>query len=228
MSEVRGESPINPIPLIVVGLFLVLLVIEAVLSLSAQGLIGGRQGIGWRINAISDYGFSPVVWDRVVDRGDYSFDLLKRFFTYAFVHGSFTQALFGGALLLALGKFVGDVFHPMSVLAVFVASIVMGAVVYGMTAPDNMALFGVYPAVYGLIGAFTYMMWLRLGELGQNQYRAFQLIGFLMGLQLFFGLVFGSTPSWIADVAGFVTGLCISPLVAPGGWQGFLRRMRQR
>ncbi len=228
MSEHRGESPLNPIPPVVLSLFLVLLLIEVLFSLASRGLIGGPQGVGWRIGAISEYAFSPAVWDRVAGRGDFSYDLIKRFLTYAFVHGSFTQALFGGALLLALGKFVGDVFHPVAVLVVVGLATVAGAVVYGMTAPATMALFGIYPAVYGLIGAFTYMMWMRLGALGQNQYRAFLLIGVLLGLQLFFALAFTSTPSWIADVTGFVAGLAVSPLVAPGGWRGFVRRMRRR
>lgn len=228
MSDLPGESPLNPIPPVVMSLFLVLLVIEVLFNLAAQGLIGGPQGVGWRVGAISEYGFSPAVWDRVAGRGDYSYDLIKRFVTYAFVHGSFTQALFGGALLLALGKFVGDVFHPVAVLVVVGFATVAGAVIYGMTAPATTALLGIYPAVYGLIGAFTYMMWMRLGVLGQNQYRAFLLIGVLLGLQLFFALAFGSTPSWIADVTGFVAGLTVSLLVAPGGWKQFVRRMRQR
>ena len=223
-----SEMPVNPLPPVVIALFAVIVLIEAVLSLSAQGMIGGAQGVGWRINAVQDYAFSPAVWEQVVVRGDWSFDVIKRFVTYPFIHANFTHALFGAALLLALGKFVGDVFHSLSVLAVFVVSSIAGAVVFGMAVQVNLPLIGVYPAVYGLIGAFTYLMWLRLGQMGQNQYRAFVLIGFLMGIQLLFGLLFGGDKSWIADVAGFGAGLLMSPLVAPGGAAAFLRRVRQR
>lgn len=221
-------NPVNPLPAVIIGLCVVITVVELALSLSGSGFIGGQQGVGWRVAAIQDYGFSPAVWDQVIDRGDWSFDILKRFVTYAFVHGSATQALFGLAILLALGKFVGDVFHPLAVLAVFVLSGVVGAAVYGATVSQNVALFGVYPPDYGLIGAFTYIQWLRLGQMGQNQLRAFQMIGFLMAVQLFFALVFGGSPAWIADVAGFCTGLFLSTLVAPGGWAAFLRRLRNR
>ena len=222
------EMPVNPLPPVVIALFVAIMLIEAVLSLASQGLIGGAQGVGWRINAVQDYAFSPAVWEQVVERGDWSFDVIKRFVTYPFIHANFTHAVFGAALLLALGKFVGDVFHPLSVLAVFVVSSIVGAVVFGITVQVNLPLIGVYPAVYGMIGAFTYLMWLRLGQMGQNQYRAFQLIGFLMGIQLLFGLLFGGDKGWIADVAGFVTGLLLSPLVAPGGAAAFLRRLRKR
>ena len=224
----NNPYPVNPIPPVIIGLCAVILVVEVMLSLAGAGLVGGQQGVGWRVSAIQDYGFSPAVWDQMVGRGDYSFDIIKRLFTYAFVHGSFTQALFGMAILLALGKFVGDVFHPLAVLAIFVFSGIVGAAVYGATVSQNVALFGVYPADYGLIGAFTYLQWLRLGQMGENQLRAFQMIAFLMAIQLLFALLFGGSPAWIADVAGFATGLVLSTLVAPGGWSAFMRRMRNR
>ena len=222
------QNPVNPIPPVIIGLCVVIFVVEAALSLAGAGLIGGQLGIGWRNNAIADFGFSPAVWDQVTERSDYSFDMLKRFVSYAFVHGSFTQALFGVAILLALGKFVGDVFHPLSVLAIFVISAVVGAIAYGIVMDGRYPLVGVYPPDYGLIGAFTYIQWLRLGQMGENQLRAFQMIGFLMAIQLLFALLFGGDPTWVADVAGFATGLCLSTLVAPGGWTAFMRRMRNR
>lgn len=224
----NNPYPVNKVAPVIIGLCSVILVVEVALSLADAGLIGGQQGIGWRITAIQDYGFSPAVWDQIVDRGDYSFDILKRLISYAFVHGSFTQALFGLAILLALGKFVGDVFHPLAVLAIFLLSGIVGAAAYGATVSQNIALFGVYPPDYGLIGAFTYLQWLRLGRIGENQLRAFQMIGFLMAIQLLFALLFGGSPAWIADIAGFATGLFLSTLLAPGGWSAFMRRMRQR
>lgn len=221
-------SPFNPIPPVVLALALVMVAVEATLSLAAAGMIGGRAGIGWRIAAIEDYGFSPAVWTMVVDRGDRSLDMLRRFVTYAFVHGSFTQALFGVALTLALGKFVGEVMRPGAVLAVFFAGVIGGAVAFALVAGPTQPLFGSFPGVYALIGAFTYLMWLRLGAMGDNQLKAFRLIGFLLAIQLVFGLLFGAGPGWVADVAGFVCGFAASILVAPGGWAGFVRRMRAR
>jgi rhomboid protease GluP len=226
---VNNDYPVNPIPPVIIGLCVIIALIEVTFSMASAGLIGGQLGVGWRNQAIlQDYSFTPYVWDQVVQQGDYSFDVLKRFVTYAFIHGSSTQAIFGVAILLALGKFVGDVFHPLAVLAVFLLSGIVGAAVYGATLNQNIALFGVYPPDYGLIGAFTYLQWLRLGQMGQNQLRAFQMIAFLMAIQLLFALLFGGSPTWIADITGFVTGLLLSTLLAPGGWTAFMRRMRSR
>jgi membrane associated rhomboid family serine protease len=69
-------------------------------------------------------------------------------------------------------------------------------------------------------------MWLRLGQLGANQARAFTLIGVLMGLQLVFGLLFGAAPTWVADVAGFVAGFAASVPLSPGGWARLRARLR--
>ena len=79
-----------------------------------------------------------------------------------------------------------------------------------------------------MIGAYTYLMWLALERLGDNQLKAFQLIGILLGLMLVYSMIFGSSPTWIAEVAGFVVGLAIAPLLAPGGWSAFLIRLRRR
>ena len=224
----NNPYPVNPIPPVIIGLCVIIVVVEVVLGMADAGLIGGQQGIGWRSAAIQDYGFAPSVWDQLIERSDYSFDILKRFITYAFVHGSTTQAIFGTVMLLALGKFVGDVFHPVAVLAVFVLSTVIGAAVYGAFVSPNIGLVGAYPADYGLIGAFTYLQWFRLGRMGQNQLQAFRMIGFLMGFQLLFAVLFGGSPTWIADISGFATGAVVSTIAAPGGWASFMRRMRSR
>ena len=155
-------------------------------------------------------------------------NVMKRFVTYGFVHASFTQALFAAALLLALGKFVGDVFSAGAVLLVVFGSMIFGAVVFGLIAEGNTPLLGIYPAVYGLIGAYTYLIWLRLGASGQSQLKAFRLIGFLLGLQLVFGLLFGTSPVWIAEISGFVFGFAVSTIAAPGGWTALVTKLRER
>ena len=224
----QNEYPVNPIPPVVIALFAVIAVIEAALSLATAGMIGGPVGIGWRVAAIEDYAFSPAVWEQVTVAGNMSFDMLKRFVTYPFVHGSFTQALFGAALVLALGKFVGEVFHPIAVLVLFFASSIAGAAAFGIFVNQNIPLFGAYPPIYGFIGAYSYILWLRLGQTGGNQLQAFRMIGFLMALQLFYALIFGNQPFWIADVAGFVAGFAISIVISPGGWTKFMQRVRSR
>lgn len=79
-----------------------------------------------------------------------------------------------------------------------------------------------------MIGGFTFLLWVKLAQTGGPQSRAFTLIGFLMGIQLVFGLLFGGGQDWVADLAGFVAGFGLSFLVSPGGWARVVDRLRQR
>lgn len=224
----KPESPFNALPPVIVALTLLILGIEAVFQLANAGIIGGPRGVGWRIAAVEEYGFSPVVLDRVLVNGDYSFDMLKRFVTYPFINTQLTQVAFCAALTLALGKFTTEFYGAAKVLFLYVATGIVGAVVFGLLVDGRLPLIGGFTPVYGLIGAYTYALWLRLGQSGENQLLAFRLIGFLLLLQLIFGLVFGGSSQWIAELSGFFAGFALSIILAPGGWNTLLRRMRQR
>ncbi|KJS40929.1 MULTISPECIES: rhomboid family intramembrane serine protease [unclassified Roseovarius] len=226
MSDQRPPAPVNPLPPFVIALFLVIVGVEAAFTLGARGLIGGPDAVGWRSAAIQDYGFNGEIMAWMLENRTWPMEHLRRFVTYAFVHGSFTHALFAGVLLLAMGKFVSDVFRHWAVLVLFLVSTVAGALVYGLVVRDSPWLIGAFPGVYGLIGGFTYIMWLRLGQMGTNQARAFTLIGVLMGLQLVFGLLFGGSATWVADVSGFATGFLASFVLSPGGWSRVRAKLR--
>lgn len=222
------EPPVNPLPPVVVLLALAVVLVEGAMTLAANGFVGGRAGIGWRLDTLNDFALNPVVWDQLVLRGFSDWDLARRFVTYPFVHGSFTQALFGAALLLALGKFVGEAFGNVATAIFFFGGAVFGAIVFCLLAPPTSALFGAFPPIYALIGGYTYQVWLKLGQTGENQLRAFQLIGFLLGLQLVFGMLFGAGAAWVAEIAAFVFGLGVATVLVPGGWSALLARMRDR
>ncbi len=219
-------GPVNPLPRVVIALFAVVMGIEALFSLGAQGIIGGPQAIGWRLGAIQGYAFSAEIFQWMLANGRWPGEHLARFVTYPFIHGNFTHALFAGVMLLALGKFVGEVFRGWAVLAVFFGASIGGAAVYGLLAASPIPLLGAFPGVYGLIGAFTYLLWLRLGQEGGPQIRAFTLIAFLMGIQLVFGILFGGSRDWIADLSGFVFGFGLSFVVSPGGFARLREKLR--
>jgi membrane associated rhomboid family serine protease len=226
MSDHLEPSPINPLPPAVVLLFMAIMGVEAAFSLGAQGLAGGPQAVGWRLAAVQAYAFSGDIFDWMIANGRYPNEHLIRFVTYPFVSASFTHALVAGVMLLALGKMVGEVFASWAVLVVFVVSGAFGALVYGLVLDDPYPLLGAFPPVYGLLGAFTYLLWLRLGEEGAPQSRAFALIGFLMAIQLVFGLLFGLSNDWLADLAGFVAGFTLSFVVSPGGFTKLRGKLR--
>lgn len=228
MAQDPNASPINPLPTVVWLLVLPVIALEIVFGAGARGLAGGPAAIGWRLDAIQDYAISGPVVKWMFATWQFPAEHLLRFVTYPFVHYSFTHALFVVVFMLALGKMVGEVFRLWAVLVIFFASAIGGALAYSLLLNESIPLVGGYPAVYGLIGAYTFLLWVSMSGRGSAQYRAFSLIGFLLGIQLLFGILFGGSRDWVADIFGFATGFALSFVVVPGGWARLRARLRHR
>ncbi|MBV1895069.1 MAG: rhomboid family intramembrane serine protease [Rhodobacteraceae bacterium] len=216
MSHKDNVTAINPLPPVVTALFLIVMGIEVAFFLGSKGLIGGPEAVGWRLEALQKYAFFGGIFDWMRETGSWPFEHLMRFVTYPFVQVSFSQALFVGVMLLAMGKMVAEVFGSVAMLLIFVFSAAGGALAYAVFLSTPIPLIGGFPAVYGLIGAFTFILWKSMSLVGANQARAFTLISVLMGIQLLFGLLFGLNNDWLADLGGFATGFMLSFVVAPG------------
>ncbi len=229
MQTDHNTAPFNPLPVIVWVLALPIIAMEVVLAAAGAGLVGGAGGIGWRLQAVERFGMFPELLRYQVETGGQPYEELQRLVAYPLVHANFTHALFAVVILLALGKMVGEIFRWWGVLVVFFGASIVGALAYGLLIPDlRTPLLGAYPAVYGLIGAFTFLLWTNLARKGANKYRAFSLIGALLFFQFLFGVLFGGSWEWVADVTGFAAGFLLSFVVSPGGWARVVEMIRQR
>ncbi len=241
-DDLRADqiAPINPLPGVVWLMALPMIALEIAFSLADAGVIGGPQAVGWRVAEIENYAVFPEFWRQKMAAGAVDVPLLRRFLSFAFIHGSATQALFGVAMVLALGKFVGEVFKAWAVALVFLGSGAAGALAYAYLVPHQ-PLYGAFPGIYGLIGAFSFLIWVRLAGTGVNQLRAFTMIGGLMAIQLIFGAFYTVMPmlmpsmgevghdwSWVADLPGFAAGFLLSFVVSPGGFERVRDRIRNR
>lgn len=231
-----NESPVNSLPAVLWMLALPIIAAEAYFGLGRLGFLAGgvNAGRAARQITIERTAFAPEFLVRAFDRSSVAGAELYRLITYPFVHYSLTHALFVLVFLLALGNMVARSFRPWAVVALFFASAIGGAAVYSVAA-GLLPLFrfdplvGGYAPVYGLLGAFTFLLWTRLGQENANQLRAFTLIGVLLLFQLVFGIAFGGAgKNWIAEVSGFVIGFGLSFVLIPGGLGRVRRRIRQR
>ena len=223
-----NAPPLNPLPPVVWALALPIIAMEVVVNLGARGLAGGPDAVGWRLDAVQRFAFSPDLMRQMIDQSAFPPEQLMRIVTYPVIHSSFTHALFVIVILLAIGKMVGEVFRWWAVLVVFFGAAIAGALAYTLIPGLRAPLIGGYPPVYGLIGGFTFLLWVNLAAVGANKYRAFSLIGFLLGIQLVFGLIFGGGWEWVADLSGFLAGFFLSFVVSPGGWERVRDKLRHR
>ena len=228
-ADGRGESPINSIPPAIAALALVIAGIELVLTLAGRGLMGGARGVGWRAQAIEDYAVFDQIAHLMWARGAFPPEHLLRFVAYpvrAFsaspTRCSWSCSCWRWARWWARSSAPRRRWRCSSPRRSW------GALLWAALVDDPYPLFGGYPAVYGLIGAYTFILWTGLGRMGENRMRAFTLIGFLLGIQLIFGLLFGGGLSWVAEVGGFGSGFALSFVLAPGGWAALRERMRRR
>jgi membrane associated rhomboid family serine protease len=224
-------SPINPLPKSVVLLLLLVAGAEIVLQLGEHGMIGGPTAIGWRLAWAREFGYSDLVFEWMRVNQNYGFQDMARFVTYPFIHIGATHILFVLVFIAALGKFVAEVLGDLAVFIIFITSAVIGALAFGMILDDATLLIGGYPAVYGLLGAFTWVQFLIQRMDGKSGLRAFGLIGFFMTIQLAYKLFFGGNNEWLAELFGFGTGFVLAIAFGPGGF-GMLRdlfaRLRRR
>ena len=228
MDEPRNESPLNYIHPVVVAFALAIFGMEATFQLAERGIVGGERGFLYRYAARLTIAVPGDLIDQALANRSLPFRDLFRFISYPFVHGNFTHMLFVVALFLAIGKMVGEKFGPLALLALFYGSSIAGALAYVLISDDPAPLAGGYPAVYGFVGAFTYLLWIDLELRRSNRMRAFSLVGILMAVQLLFVVLFDGGSYWIADAAGFAAGFALSFVVSPGGWSRILAKLRQR
>ena len=164
------ENPLNPVPPVVWLIALPVILSEAAFGLAQAGFIGGGQYSGGVLRQlwVERTALAPEALLRMWQWGEPGAQLY-RLLSYPFVHYSFTHAVFVTVFLLALGNMVARQIRPLAVLCIFFGATIAGAAVYTLgaallpTAGFGL-LVGGYPGVYGLLGAFTFLLWTRLGQ----------------------------------------------------------------
>lgn len=224
----RNAPPLNPLPPVVWLLILPLIAIEVVVALGGTGMVGGPAAIGWRSQAVQVLAFSPDMMRAMIAAHQYPLEGMWRLVSYPLVHGSVSHALFVVVILTAMGKFVSEVFHWAALLAVVVVATVVGALTFTALPMIHQPLIGGWVPIYGLIGAFSWILWMRLRDAGPRRWRAFSMIGALLSFQVIFGVLFGSGWDWAAELPAFVAGFALSFVVSPGGFARVWALLRQR
>ena len=214
-SENMNASPVNPIPPVVLIIAILVFSAELVLQAGENGLIGGPAAIGWRLGLIENYSFFDPIFEHMLENRDFTYGNLLRLISYPVVHSSLTHAFFASVMILALGKKVAEEFSGKAVLVIVPIATLAGSITYGLIDNAKVPLYGAFPVVYGLLGAYSWILWLALDGKGRARWAAFRLVGFLLALQLLWYLFYGGQRDWIAFAAGFVSGFGLSFVLSP-------------
>ncbi len=217
-----NAHPINPLPAVVILLTCLIGGVELVFQAAEAGFLGGQQGIGWRVEAVQKFAFSDTLFDWMRLNHIYSADNMVRFFSYMFIHQTLTHMVLSLVFILALGKYVAEIVNPFVVLGIFLASGAIGAAVYSMAFDERYALVGSTPAVYGFIGAFTWLRFSKLKSEGENGFKAFYLIIFFISITIIFKVIFDGSNNWLAELTGFLVGFLMTIVLGPDGKQRIL------
>jgi len=228
----RKQKAFNPVSPVVVVLAATILGVELVLQAGEQRLFGGPGAEGWRLELMRNFGFHKAVFDHVLTGGTLEPKVIWPFLSYIFINGDFIRVLISSALILAMGKMIADMFSTAAVLVLFIGCGLAGSLAFGLfSAKDGFPLIGAFPVFYGFIGTYT---WIRIYEAlakKQSILPAFYPVIMFVILRTAFALMYGMSHSWMADLAGVITGFLLAYILAPDGKdriRGWIRALRSR
>ncbi len=210
-------SPINRIPPVILIIFLVSVGFEVAFQLTERDMIGHPEWLGLRNSTIQQFGFINSVFDYMLTVRDIGVDTLPRFLTYPFLHYSLQHSIFGVLMFLAVGKGVADHFHPMAVLALFMGVSIAGALAVGVLGSHNHYLIGLFTPIYGFLGAIVWMLIYKPHLARRGSRTAFQIVGFLIVMQVVFHFAIRHDDEWLNRFAALGTGFLLSFVLAPDG-----------
>ena len=220
--EKRKQSLFNALPPAVTALAVVIGGIEVLFWMGAAGMLPNQAEA--RTFAIQHWSYFAPLWNLMIEHGMFSPKIAIRSLSYALIHTSPLHAGLVLMFILGMGNIVGRHIGARAILVLFFGSAFAGSLAYWLVQSEA-PLIGGYPAVFGMIGAYSFILWARIDAAGGPGYAAFSLIALLLGLQLLFWLFTGQL-DWIADLAGFCAGFLLFAMLRPGGWNWLLAKLR--
>lgn len=226
----HNVSPFNPVPPAALIVTAAILLIEAVLQLGQHGLIGGAEAVGWRIEMIQDFAFFDSVWERMLVSHQVRPEWIWPFFTYTFVSPSPVMAMIGAAMVISIGTHLIREYSTAAFVIVFAISTSLAALIFGLFSASPQPLMGPFPAMFGLLGLYSWNLWVEAKRKGRPPWGAFRMAGFLLAFQGLRWLIFGHGKELISEIAalfiGFAMGLVLTPegRALLGQWFGRIRR----
>jgi len=231
MYQDHNAAPVNPLPPVLILLCVALGAVEPFLYLQKMGFFGGIAGLDGRSALLQDFALPAGLLSWMAENGQFDGEYVKRFVTHLFVDVSFMSTAFVLVFTLAMGNFVARALGAGRFALLFFVPAFGGAIVYSLLSAllgFGGVLFGGMAGAFGLIGAFTWLMWMGIVRHPMGATSPFALIGFLVGFRVVMAPVFGWHWSTVAEWAAFLIGFGLTAVLVPGGWAHLVARLRKR
>jgi membrane associated rhomboid family serine protease len=128
------------------------------------------------------------------------------FLTYSVFHGGFMHFLVNMITLLSLGAAVSERGGTRRYALIYVASILGGAAVYGLLAPDYSPMVGASGALFGLMGALTAWDALERRALRLTMLPVLRILAVLVAMNLVLWWAMDGHLAWQTHLGGFLAG----------------------
>lgn len=184
--------------------------IEIVLSLSDFGFLENT-----RLRAIV-YEFGGF-WPGLLNNWthNYPYQPTLMFFTYAFLHSGWWHLLMNMIIIWLLSLPILRRVGLSGYLVIYITTILGGAAVFGMTAPDLRPMVGASGVVFGLAGALLSWAYVDRFTFRQGVLPIVQAVMILVVLNIGSWWVMDGLLAWQTHLGGFITGWIVALLVDP-------------
>jgi membrane associated rhomboid family serine protease len=185
----------------VIAIMAICICVEAVLQLADYDIIDVFR---LRRLAYENGGFWPGLLQDWTP--NYALQPVAMFLTYGFLHGGLLHLTVNMLTLYSLGSAVADRVGELRFLVIYVASILGGAIGFGLLAPTLRPMVGASGALFGLAGAIV--AWDFLEQMGQGEVpvRTLRVLAFLVALNLILWWAMDGQLAWETHLGGFIAG----------------------
>lgn len=202
MTQAEIHPPQTPLPRALVALVLFMVVVELVFQIAELGL-AGDGALRYRVYAAGAF------WAQLFHGVDPLFALqpVTMFISHALLHGGILHLAMNMAILLGLGRLVGERYGPRTILPLFLLSAIAGGVTFALINASEVPMVGASGAVFGFLGVWTAWDWHRHRAYGLSPRPVATRAVALLLVNVLFFLGFGGSVAWEAHLGGYLAGL---------------------
>jgi len=205
----------------IIGLIVVNVGIELILSAADAGLIGSSR---WRAIAYQNGAF----WAGLLHgwRPNYPAQPWLMFLSYSVLHSGPVHLAGNMLVLWGLGRVLRLRTGTAGFFAVYFLSAIGGALLFGFLSNSPQPMVGASGALFGLVGAWQYWRWSRRRQAGHSLWPVWQTLAWLAGLNALFWVLLNGLLAWQTHLGGFVAGWIVAAAI---DWRrGGTRRHKAR